>query len=173
MGTQNPKKGKKHNPKREKPRPGASSHSTAKHVRIRPAAHRDRHRLHHRGRERNRRRRSQHRAHARESRVRGRGHRRRPMRDNTFTDDSRTSQSEEQQDSCGREIALKKPHTTKSQAYTAHGMRPTPRRTRARGPGSSGEAQGVAQCPPVVVVVVVSGGFLRCAVQSKSRDYME
>ena len=38
-----------------------------------------------------------------------------PMRDNTFTDDSRTSQSEEQQDSCGRETALKKPHTKKSQ----------------------------------------------------------
>ena len=50
----------------------------------------------------------------------------RKERQHTFTDNSRTSQSEEQQDSCGRETALKKPHTEKSEAYTAHG-------TRARG----------------------------------------
>jgi hypothetical protein len=45
----------------------------------------------------------------------------RKERQHTFTDNSRTSQSEEQQDSCGRETALKNPLTKTSQAYTANG----------------------------------------------------
>ena len=55
IGAQKNPKGLRHIPDREKTRPGASSHGTAQHARIRPTARRDRHRLHHRGRERNRR----------------------------------------------------------------------------------------------------------------------
>ena len=86
-------------------------------------------------------------------------------RNDTFTDNSRKSQSEEQQYSCGREtvigrLTVPSLHRSRSASTWAAGAganAPTPRRARAPGPGSSGEAHGVAQCPLVVVVVVVSG----------------
>ena len=89
--------------------------------------------------------------------------------------DNHKSQSEKLAVGGGRETAAEKqhdkkvpgPHRSRDASTWAAGAgadAPTPRRARARDPGSSGEAHGVAQCPLVIVDVVVTG-LLRGAVQ--------